>query len=419
MLLSSILARPLNSLQYLERYVNDGSPSGFTEINRPSPQTDPFGFTPHFELQVARGPADWFQSLGQQPDWIARMIRTDTTGWLLIHPDMREAEELARHEISFEMLENAPVVPTSSGRTVQFCPPNPPDYVKLHYSSVLGRIQRHMPFQKLVAGLETSAIVAAAVADRVFREDFAVFPETGGILLTVPTSEGQHEWGLAWRPFKPLTAGDLPTQVLVPFFSLFSVDRLASYQPPILAQLIDTIAARPMDFIIDTLVVPLVTHYVTMVSQLGLQPEWNAQNLLVSLNDALQIVALVMRDMTDVERDLTIREQNRLTTDFASYPYKCISARDGRLYKLRHSFAFDFKLGTYTIDPLATVVAAEYKMDRSVVRGALREAITPILRRLPPSYFPEDGHAYCHGRHMLTGDRPYVSMGVPLYRGAP
>ena len=41
MLLNQIVNEPQKALIYLERYVNNGSPSGFTKINQTSYETSP------------------------------------------------------------------------------------------------------------------------------------------------------------------------------------------------------------------------------------------------------------------------------------------------------------------------------------------------------------------------------------------
>lgn len=413
MLLESLVRRPLRGLQYLERYVNDGSPSGFTAINRTSQNTDPFGLTPHFNLSIVSGPPSWFTIFGNAPQWTVGAYNPNRR-WLLVHPDMVTASALTREHLSISLDESL-VVPTSSSRTVQFEPPAQPDYVKLHYANTLGRIKRDMPLRKLLAGLETSDMIRVAIEARGLPSSLLALPETGGTILTIPANDAKIEWGMAWRPFVPIGPGAQHVFHLWPFFSLFSIDRLASYDPPLIAQLLGMLAKPPISFCVDEIVEPIVASYVALITTLGLQPEWNAQNLLLALDKSLRIVGIVMRDMTDVERDISIRTRLGLSVEFESMPYKCISDSDDELYRIRHSFAFDSKLSNYVLDPLARTLAQEYNLSVHEVRGAFRECVSEHIGTLPGDFFPADGCAYEHEKILLTGERPYVTS-IPLYR---
>jgi hypothetical protein len=415
MRLDRMRAGPLSALQYLERYVNEGSPSGFTLINRTSADTDPFGDTLSFYLNVLFAPQEWFTWFGALPTWIELLIGGGHD-WLLIHPDMAGDDALAHRHIRCEPADAFRVIPTSSSRTVQVDQPFPPDYIKLHYNRILGRINRSMPMSKLLAGLEVSEALVAAIADQTMHPKLAVFPETGGGILNIPTNDGNVEWGMAWRPFSALTPPAPAGTILAPFFALFSADRLNPRDSPLLCQLVERSGAEPLGFAITQIVEPIISIFVSLICEAGFQPEWNAQNVLVAIDDSFAIRNIVMRDMADVEKDLTIRRALGLNDNFASYPYKCISERDGASYKIRHSFAFDFKLGKYILDPIAKLVAFEYAIELGVVQDAFRACAKPILKRLPSDFFPSDGLTYEHDRILLTGDRPYTRGGPPTYR---
>lgn len=413
MLLEDLAQRPIEAQQYLERYVNDGSPSGFSELNKTSPETDALGLAPWFNLFLLRGPDAWFRTSGEIPQWPAAPQCGDSS-WLLLHPDMADHPSLRIPELRLDRIDAHKVVPTASGRTVQFIHRSTPDYVKLHYDGVLGRVHRGLPYQKAVAGPEISRLIVDALANNRLDAKLALLPETGARVLTVAGAPKQ-EWGMVWRSHRPLGPMVAQIRYMCPYFALFSKDRLRSFDPPLLTQLIQGCRGSPSDFVLEELLIPVVRCYFSLVTTLGLQPEWNAQNLLVGLASDFSISSIIMRDLGRSEKDLTLREQLGLNNTFESFPYKCIACKD-ELYVIRHSFSFDFKLGEYVIEPVVGLLCYEYGTDPQSVRGPIREVAESHIKQLPPDHFPKDGCWYGHDRILLTDKRPYVAIPNPKYR---
>src|ERR1043165_6217645 len=85
MLLKDVQLHRATIGRYAERYINDGSPSGFSERNSTSADTSPFGLKPPFNLSVltARTTRD-FGCLARAPVLNAHLPHDA----VFVHPDM-------------------------------------------------------------------------------------------------------------------------------------------------------------------------------------------------------------------------------------------------------------------------------------------------------------------------------------------
>src|ERR1017187_4224172 len=219
MLLHTISMHPADSLRYMERFVNDGSPSGFSKLYTTSAETSPFGKTHGFHLYIAQGSADHFRTWGSIPRWPVEPF-ADDDAWILVHPDMAADYSFAEVGISLVRQDRYIVCPTASGRTVQFTNVQNEDYVKLHYVGILGRVDRRLPYKATISGPEVSKILTTACDQHVLNDWLAFLPEPGGRVLKIgsPISE----WGMTWRSCTPYGRRAPQIAYLIPIFSLFS-----------------------------------------------------------------------------------------------------------------------------------------------------------------------------------------------------
>lgn len=409
MLISALSESPLRALQYLERYVNDGSPSGFTEVHRTLGRTDPFGFSPWFNLILCQGPVERFSTIGEIPN----DLDIEGNNWMFVHPDMEEHELLRGRGFSFVLFDELKVIPTSSARTVQLFDGTSRDYIKLHYEGIIGRINRGLPYLKAVAGPELSAQIGEELEEGGLPDFLCILPETGARVAYL-TEARNEAWGMVWRRGWPIGSKANDIDVLIPFFSLFSVDRLRSYDPPLLKQVLLEARDDPQIFVLDKLLGPIQDGFFSLLIRLGLQMEINAQNLLVGMDSAFEPVAIVLRDMMGVEKDLTLRSRLGLPVHFASAPYKCISVEDEH-YQIRHSFAYDFKLGEYVFEPVIKLVHRLFGSDPGAMRAWLRERARHYIRELPTNFYP-DGVWYTHEKVYLNDQREYYPNTAPKFR---
>ncbi len=118
MQLRRILIEPTESLIYLERFVNDGSPSGFTHKYTTTKEYDPFKGVACFRLPLVHIPYSQIKLYGKVPsDYEAVFFDLEGNITFPFHPDCfkNNYEVLRNYQISESLFY---VCPTSSGRTV-------------------------------------------------------------------------------------------------------------------------------------------------------------------------------------------------------------------------------------------------------------------------------------------------------------
>lgn len=415
MLLSELVRHPDTALRYLERYVNDGSPSGFSTIHTTSLRTSPFETTPWFSPYILRAPPERYRQYGHIPDLKAEH-EEPTTGWLMVHPDMAEHPAL-RGDVTLHRSSNLKATPTASGRTIQLIGPKHNDYVKLHYDGILGRVHRGLPFYKAVAGPELSTRIQSAVDAGVLGERVTLLREVGARSAGLGVDGERSEWSMVWREGHPY--GAIADQIahLVPAFSLFSLDRLAVHHQPLLKQIIDSLGVHPEHYVFDVLIAPILEAYFAMIERLGLQPEWNAQNLLLGFDPSFSRTALVMRDLESIDKDLTLMRRLGIDHDFLCGPYKCIEESQYN-YSIKHSFMYDFKLGESILAPLLAVLEAHYRVPLHRAQQGVRDLSEGPIARLGRDFFPR-GRWFSFAPVLVDQsrpERPYVEHSDPKFR---
>lgn len=417
MKIETIESDPLRARCYLERYVNDGSPSGFTETHRVSPITDPFGLTPWFHPSCLQTKPSDVEDFGQVPILLP-MEEQLGENWFIVHPDMIGHSDLDLFQV--QVADNLRVTPTSSARTVQILGSTSLDYIKLHYDGLIGRIDRKLPYAKAISGPEISQHILDAIYEHRLPDSLCILHETGAKMLKIGSSAAacpQRHWGLVWREGIPRGHRADQISYLIPLFSLWSFDRLQSYDPPILSQLCKLWRSHAYDNIYNGILAPILDSYFSLVLNLGFQIELNGQNVLAGFNSKWEPIAVVFRDTMGTEKDLTLRMQLGLSVDFKSSPYKVIRKEDGEdLYRIRHSFVFDFKVSTYVLDPIVKLASTVGGVDYNEVTSQLKVHTNKWVNKLPEDYFPTEGKWYKHDKTLLNNQRPYVAEFHPKYR---
>lgn len=415
MKLEEIYKHPIESLIHMERYVNKGSPSGFTKKHTVSKRYDPRSNYKSFELP--------FFSFLKKDLVIFREEHTirypeicENEHNLLfpLHPDMIpmlseqcRINDFSEHNIS----QSLTVFPTANGRTLLRLSENRNYYIKLHYHGIIGRINRALPLSKAIAGPEISHEIEAAVGNDDFPNTLAILPERLAI-VKITNSKLIPEIGVIFREFEPFPF--MEGNYLIPFFSLFSNDEKNAEDPFILCQIVNNYS-NPLDAF-ENLINMILTGYLYLVFHRGYLPEINAQNVMLEITENGLPIRMVLRDLQGWEKDLEIRECNYLSRDFKSAPYKCICKKDSEKYFIRHSFSYDFKLGEYILSEIVDIFSKFF----NVKIEKLEKIIQDIFHRIADGgdsdyFFPRDKW-YCHEDILLTEKRPYVEKSCPKYR---
>lgn len=406
MLLREIAAGPTSARRYMERYVNNGSPSGFTHKYTTSPETSPFGATPAFTLLTASLPHSLIEDFGELPGWLC-------PGEIPLHPDMAREELIIANSVSVSE-SNLRVAPTASARTVEVIDPYA-SFVKLNYKGLLGRVDRQISRSHALSAIDVTSILDRATKEQILPPVFSLLRESGARVGSLSTPTGaQYEWGAVFREFDPLPR-QARTAFLIPAFSLFASDKNEPTDPLLLNQLC-ALQELPVDeYLFQNVLAPIVTCYFELLLTCALQFECNAQNVLVGFDSHGEVTTVVFRDFESVDKDVSLAEDMRLGVVFSSSPFKCVH-RELYNYSIKHSFMYDFKLGEYILSPIIATVPEETARSRLTKRT--KEFGRAYVDRLPPSFFPSDGQWYSYANVVVdkTNRRPYFGTPEPKYR---
>lgn len=390
---------------HLERFVNEGSPSGF-HVCIPEPYT-PFGSAEYFSLPIFACERFRVIQVGNLPGgWASKFVNSNKLP-MPIHPLfvdqlLSEHPDLSRNP---DILIN--VQPTSSGRTViRKEDGNDTHFIKLHYPAIIGRFSRDLSLHKWLAAIENSRELNSII--NIFPQKVAFLDEFGGIFLE--GGNGYRGFGVIFRDYQPSPKiGGL--KILLPAFSLFSARGLGLQGTPILAYLLSG-TAKPLEYFFNSFIDTVLTGYFFFSTKWGLIPECNAQNILYEIDIENGQTRVIFRDVGDMFKDITMRKLLGLHTLFCSY--KTIDrSRDFDFY-MRRSFAFDFKLGEYLILPLLTAFANLYKYDIIILIKMVRNLVEQLLNG--QDYFEEPNVWYAYPRQKIVNRNTYEPRSNPRFR---
>ena len=404
--INTILHDPQGSLDYMERYVNDGSPSGFTFVNSTSYDTCPNSEKKTFNLYRVIYPREWGITIGVFPSVLKDSSVTSFYDSLLIHPDcVCYFDELEVKETDLC------VVPTSSARTVRMLDFN--YYLKLNYFGIIGRIKRNLTINHALASYEITNILNNLIKKEKY-DRLCFLPESSAKIILNPCEK--VDAGIVVRDCQQVGKSASRIEYKIPFFSLFSTDKKMPSDKPLLIQLINLHREDPIDFILKEIIFPIIDCYFELIIDEGLEPEWHAQNLLLGLDKNMKIQSFIMRDLESIDVDEEMRLRAGKKTPLSFYPYKHINSNQYN-YQIKHSFMYDFKLCKYLIEPIIICICKEYNLNLHEIINNVRFFANTKIESLPADFFPQDWYSF---KNVLINQersaRPYINNGPPIYR---
>jgi hypothetical protein len=403
MILNDALLDPIASQLYMERYVNRGSPSGFSSINTTSTETSHLGNKNTFWLHAVRPPPRYdILEFG--------VCNFEDPGLILLHPDLLESCFLLD---GGELIENyLEVSPTSSDRTVQAVA-KPNLYYKLSYPPLIGRMSRQLG----VAQGESAVWVTSAIdRSRDKIDPRFKFLREGYARVAVTDAPVRREWGFTVRDKYP--SPSVPaTDLMIPGFSLFSRDKNSPDDEFLLIQLYERQNKPLAEFLFQDLIAPLLDSYFSLLIHCGLQLEAHAQNILFGISTDGVVTSIVARDAESVDRDLSLMEDLKIVGDRPSGDYKIIQRSDYN-YHIMHSFMFDFKMGQYLIQPILDCAYERGSTSYQELSEHIRGHVRTWTMRLPEDFFPADGcwYSYDDVIHDRGRQRDYLATSAPKFR---
>ncbi len=407
MLLEQIIQDAKKSLLYMERYVNDGSPSGFTQLNQTSYNTAPLSNIEYFYLDMVVCDRDKIETVGELPTFFNNLNKNA----IFIHPDM--SPSLREKGLTVKK-SNLRVCPTSSSRTVKLL--DYPGYFKLNYNGLIGRIDRSLTDKHAYASVELTRFLDKAFTKETYSK-ISFLHETAALIYRYP--EKNINIGLVYREEKAKGPNADEIKYIIPFFSLFSQDKLTDEKTDYLfIQLIQKSNMSPFNFTIQ-LIYCIIDNYFKLLLNEGLQPEWHAQNLLLGLDSNLSFCSIIMRDLESIDIDQTLQHSIGIQKVMKSYPYKHLNSSHYN-YQIKHSFMYDFKIGEYIFSPLINCVCDYYNLNPKDFENCIKDYAKKYIKRLPSGFFPKNRVWYSFEKVLIDRtipERPYLKNENAKYRG--
>ncbi len=403
MKLVKILGTPDSALSYMERLVNDGSPSKFSFKNIVSKETCPL-YTEQFNICALVDSKSSFLSFGEIPtfEYIYDTIQDD---YIFVHPDW------TKHTTPYKIMQtDIPVFPTSSSRTVKV---NGCDYyIKMFYPGILGRITRELRVEHINSSIEITKILSNLLKSPDAPSTFSFFPEKGGKLYKHPDGD----IGYVIRDSIPKGKNTKGIHAIVPAFSLFSSDQ-QNNDIPIIIQILNQ-KKSVKSFILEQLFFPIIDCYFFCIIKGGIHPEMHSQNFLIGFDSNFDILSIILRDLESFDKDLSICMNLGLSTSFQSYPFKCIDETQYN-YKIKHSFMFDHKLGEYFFDQIIESLVQYRFFEKGQLEYEIKNYVNKKYGEYLTNFFPDNGMWYKFENVLIDRtniERPYIEIKNPKYR---
>ncbi|KAL6063815.1 hypothetical protein QOT17_011311 [Balamuthia mandrillaris] len=191
-----------------------------------------------------------------------------------LHPQFEHAGGEFDDLKPYERLEDEPVAPTSSSRTLY--PFNKEYDIKVHCPVRLSRYNRGIGDKMARHYLETTRALAT-----VNLPFFAYMAETLAVIF--PAKEGKRSHGYVVRERDPLPRIGGKPRLLMPCFALYSKDKFHPEKRPLVMDLIEMSGMEPLDFILSKVFYPVIESWTHIFLTQAIVIEPHGQNLLLEI----------------------------------------------------------------------------------------------------------------------------------------
>ena len=401
----------------MERYWNDGSPSGFTQKNTTTESYSPFSEYPEFKVCgfSIKDKNIKCMDYGERPDWI---INDE----IIIHPDYENCFRV--YKKSSERM----AVPTASSRTVYSLNDN--CYLKLQYNRRIGRLERIFTPEKISNAIKISSILKEKFDMGVMSKDIFFMPEKFGRIIDFGDDFDKHletrYWGIIIRDISPYPFLDNCEKRLIPAFSLFANNYKENSIKSIIELLYDFRMQKdmdPKDFFMEKIIKPTIKLYFEILLNTGFHIEAHAQNILYLLvveSNTIDIKGAVIRDFESFDKDLNIMKRLGIDRSFDTITEKVNDSSNLQRYMMRNSFLFDFKFGEYFLEPFLNYCTKKFpQVDVNMMVKEIKMFNASYIAKLPENFFPADKW-FSYDKvefDRSTDERPWIENAeLPKYR---
>jgi siderophore synthetase component len=403
------MKQPIPSLQYLERYRNEGtrtysSHAAYTEAGH---QYRPDGGQAAFDLTAYQLPRrQMLVYTADPPAALAAQYLSPSAAWFLIHPQVLkscpEDPYLYRTLALSGAQKPIAVSPSSSTRTLFVQEPGPPHAVKVHFPFKVSRYTRKMRDEVIEQAVNVSRELQSGIGHMDGR--FAFLREVIGVAHQnlQPDSARGENWGYLVRdmiPF-PNSGAERP---LIPAFALYGKDFFDPHQPPLLYDLIGE--RDPLATVLQTIMLPIVRHWTAAFRHFGYIIEPHGQNVLLEVDEEGAISRIVHRDLS-VGIDMRRRRDLGL-------PEETLNAYNRTEDGAFCSITYDRFMGGHFFDRLVAACLEKYPGLRREdftrpVREEFARCLPDYAAYFPPTvwYFSEERDAFNKPLNKDTGAAP-------------
>lgn len=401
----------------MERYLNDGSPSGFTQKNNTTEHYNPFSNCPYFKVRgfLISDTNVKCMDYGKKPDWV---INNE----IIVHPDYEKCFRTYRN--SSERI----VIPTASARTVYS--ESEKKYLKLQYNRKIGRLERLFTPEKICNAIKISSILKEKFDKGIMPDDIFFMPETFGRIIDFGENFEEHletrYWGMVIRDSLPYPMINNCEKRLIPAFSLFANNYKKTSTKSMIELLYDfrkQVDLDQKDFLIKKIIKPALKLYFEILLNTGFHIEAHAQNILYLLSiegSTIDIKGAVIRDFESFDKDLNIMNNLGIASMFDSITENVNDSLNSQRYIKRNSYLFDFKFGEYFLTPILEHCRKIFpQVDVDMMIQEIKSFNASYIKKLPKNFFPEKiWFSYAKVEFdRSTDERPWITNDeLPKYR---
>lgn len=361
---------------HLERFVNDithTSTAAYSEVKKPyQPRTGERDFL----LPVFILPKSKCVIFTDCPSAEARGFTTDGDNIrFFCHPDSLEDFKSQEFKAPVSRIR---VAPTSSTRTV--LPFEVPALtIKTHLGKRISRFIRRLRGGSVLHSVQISRDCAALARDPNCPKAFAYLPESIGVV------HASEDLGFIVREMRPKPRIKEP-RILVPLFSLYSIDTKNPKDEPILSQLITKSGTEPLPYFERHILDMFMKTWAYAFRTRGLLFESHAQNTLIEFDLNLRPQRIVVRDFQSVPVDPVIRARNGLKTPFKKH----VIGRGDYARVIEHSLQYDRFIGHCMFRAFANFFKSKYNISEKVFYSCVRKAFRKYIpQKVEREFFPQ------------------------------
>lgn len=350
------------SIDYLERSVNQRRYSKFCNFNEVDQQYRPESNKHNFKVPLYEFESYGVKIFENNPGKYIRnfFLPTNRKVRFMVHPNIlndKKIDDKFIKKISKSQINSCIIAtPTASTRTVKVAD-RYPFYAKLHMPKRISRFKRRLR----TSSIEHSVNISTDLL-KFSSAEIAFLPEVLGIAQKI------SGWGFLIRDCVPKPA-IRENRLLVPCFSLHSIDINNPDHPPLIVQLAKKSNINPEDFLVNKIIGPIVKAWCKICQSRGILLECHGQNSLLEIDNNYEIKRVVFRDFQSLMVDPEIRRENGLEQNFNKH----VIGQGSFPREQEYSLTYDYLVAHHLFEPLLETMCRYFEIKGYRVKSRIKE----------------------------------------------